>query len=196
MSRRAGMTTDDTKSAILRAATKVFAEKGFEGTSIAAITAEAGLSSGPIYVHFGSKTELFAATLEAHTDDELDRVLGATDKGDVRSVLAVLGSSVSRRHGDRGSLLVEAIVAARRDPAVEALVVELFQRRHRRIARMVDKGRASGEIDPRVSAQAVARFSMVIGLGSLLIGAVDHGHTDQEDWTRLMTSVVDGLTPR
>lgn len=194
--RRAGTTTDETKAAILKAAAKVFACQGFEGASIAEITAEAGLSSGPIYGHFGSKAELFAATLEAHTDRELDSILGSGGKRDASSILASLGSALSRRHASRRSLLVEAIVASRRDPAVAALVSDIFARRQARLVRLIEAGQVSGEIAAKVSPEAVARFSVVIGLGSLLIGALDQGNTDEDEWQHLIAAVVSGLLPR
>ncbi|MBC7374638.1 MAG: helix-turn-helix transcriptional regulator, partial [Frankiales bacterium] len=62
------MTRDVTKAAILAAAAEIFARQGYDGASIAEITTEAKLSSGPVYGQFGSKAELFAATLEAHSD--------------------------------------------------------------------------------------------------------------------------------
>lgn len=147
-------------------------------------------------MHYGSKAELFVATVEAHTDKELDRILGGAKKDDAPSVLAALGSALSRRHNDQGSLLVEAIIASRHDPTVKSLVATAFRSRRQRIMRLVEQGRANGDIDKDVSAKAVARFAMVIGLGSLLIGSVDHGRVDAQEWTRLIDGVVDGLRPR
>ena len=114
--RKAGVSPEETKADLLRAAATVFARSGYEGASIAEITAEAGTSSGPIYLHYGGKAELFVAMLRAHTDAELDAVLGRLDHHDVTSLLASLGSELARAPDDRGALMIEAIVAARRDP--------------------------------------------------------------------------------
>lgn len=49
---------------ILDAAQRVFARKGYRGSSIAAIIDESGLSAGAIYSYFESKQELFHAVVE------------------------------------------------------------------------------------------------------------------------------------
>jgi TetR/AcrR family transcriptional regulator, transcriptional repressor of aconitase len=49
---------------ILDAAQRVFARKGYRGSSIAAIIDESGLSAGAIYSYFEGKQELFHAVVE------------------------------------------------------------------------------------------------------------------------------------
>lgn len=49
------------REAILSAARKVFAQKGFEGTTIADVAREAGVASGTVYLYFPSKLDIFAA---------------------------------------------------------------------------------------------------------------------------------------
>jgi len=49
------------RDAILAAARSVFAEKGYEGATIADIAREAGVASGTVYLYYASKTDLFAA---------------------------------------------------------------------------------------------------------------------------------------
>ena len=52
------MTTSDTRTRILDAAEELFAAKGFDGTSIRAITRGAGVNVAAIHYHFGSKEEV------------------------------------------------------------------------------------------------------------------------------------------
>lgn len=53
-----------TKEAILRAAERVFGDKGFERASIAGITQEAGVAQGTFYLHFADKKAVFVALVE------------------------------------------------------------------------------------------------------------------------------------
>lgn len=53
----------DTKVALQRAALRLFARRGFAGTSIRAIAAEVGLSESVLYAHFPSKQAIFDAVL-------------------------------------------------------------------------------------------------------------------------------------
>ncbi len=54
----------DTAERLLKAGRKLFAAKGFDGTSVRAITKEAGTNLGAITYHFESKDELYRRVLE------------------------------------------------------------------------------------------------------------------------------------
>ena len=54
---------EKTKQTIINAGLKLFAQRGFHGTSIADIAKEAGVSKGLAYNYFKSKTELAEAIL-------------------------------------------------------------------------------------------------------------------------------------
>lgn len=65
-----------TREAILAAAREQFAGKGFDGASLRTIAAGAGVDAGLIRHFFGSKDDLFAATLQI-PDEIIQRVLAA-----------------------------------------------------------------------------------------------------------------------
>jgi AcrR family transcriptional regulator len=56
--------TEFRRSEILSAATKVFGVKGFDGTRVDDIAAEAGLAKATVYVYFESKDEIYEQTVE------------------------------------------------------------------------------------------------------------------------------------
>ncbi|MFI6734603.1 TetR/AcrR family transcriptional regulator [Nonomuraea sp. NPDC050451] len=53
----------DTKAALLDAALRLFAQKGYAGTSIRAIAREVGLSESVLYAHFASKQAIYDAAM-------------------------------------------------------------------------------------------------------------------------------------
>jgi AcrR family transcriptional regulator len=53
----------DTKGALLRAALALFADRGYEGTSVRAIARQVGLSESVLYSHFDGKRAIFDAVL-------------------------------------------------------------------------------------------------------------------------------------
>ena len=53
-----------TRDRLIAAATRLFAEDGYEGTSIEAVLQEADVSRGALYHHFANKEALFEAVLE------------------------------------------------------------------------------------------------------------------------------------
>ena len=61
-----GSPPQSTRDALLETASQVFAEKGFDASSVREITARAGTNLGAITYHFGSKAALFEAVLARH----------------------------------------------------------------------------------------------------------------------------------
>jgi TetR/AcrR family transcriptional regulator len=55
---------EDTRTRVLESAEKLFAEKGFNGTSLAEISQKSGISDGLILYHFKSKNKLYNEVLE------------------------------------------------------------------------------------------------------------------------------------
>ena len=55
----------DTRSSILEAARRTFAEKGYDKASIRAIAGDAGVDPALVHHYFGSKDKLFLAAMEA-----------------------------------------------------------------------------------------------------------------------------------
>ena len=58
----------DTKERLLEAAERLFAERGFEGASLRAVTQAAGTSVSAANYHFGSKEALLRATLRRRVE--------------------------------------------------------------------------------------------------------------------------------
>lgn len=54
----------DKREAILRAATKIFARKGYFNSKVADIAAEAGIADGTVYLYFKSKDEILHSVFD------------------------------------------------------------------------------------------------------------------------------------
>src|SRR5437660_9877993 len=54
-----------TRERLIATATRLFAERGYDATSIETVLHEAEVSRGALYHHFGNKEALFEAVLEA-----------------------------------------------------------------------------------------------------------------------------------
>ena len=65
------MTGKERREQLLNIARRLFAERGFEGTSIEEIAAQAGVSKPVVYEHFGGKEGLYAVVV----DREVERLL-------------------------------------------------------------------------------------------------------------------------
>lgn len=194
MGRKAGVAASETKAALLKSAARVFARRGYDGASVAEITSEAGLTSGAIYAHYGSKAELFLATLEAHAERDLDELLGRGGP-DFAEGLASIGSSYDRREPVEASLLISAIVAARNHPEVSGLLVQQIAEREKLFRSAVSAAQASGGLISDASADAICRLSLMIGFGSLVTGALGLDPINHDDWADLIGRVVGAFRP-
>ncbi|MGH8114515.1 MAG: TetR/AcrR family transcriptional regulator [Rhodanobacteraceae bacterium] len=67
------------RAAILEAANHLFPQNGFEGTSMDAVAAEAGVSKLTVYSHFGGKEALFVEVVRCKCDGLLPRTLFEVD---------------------------------------------------------------------------------------------------------------------
>jgi AcrR family transcriptional regulator len=164
---------DEIGDRLVEAAAEVFSEKGYDGARVQEIARRAGLTTGAIYGRFTGKAELLRAAIEAHSSSEFDELFSSnTFDGRVTDILKTVGAHLVTRAGaDRTTeqaLLLEAFVAARRDPEVKRLVAEIVETRASRMAELVTEAKASGLVADELDDLAVVRFCHAVGLGFLL----------------------------
>jgi AcrR family transcriptional regulator len=82
--------TEATRGRLITTARRLFAVKGFAGTSTEEILGEAAVSRGALYHHFPSKTDLFQATFEAVEDEVTARILEAATSGGETDPMKIL----------------------------------------------------------------------------------------------------------
>ncbi len=94
---------DESRSRILSASLRLFAELGYERATIKAIAAEAGISQGLIYAHFTSKAELLRAIF-AQSMADVRASFAAAEAADAPSAriegLLRASSEILRRNAD------------------------------------------------------------------------------------------------
>ena len=162
----------DTKERLLDAAERLLAERGFEGTSLRAVTQAAGTSVSAANYHFGSKEELLRATLLRRVEPLNRRRLACLDDlehaaGDAPlSVEAILDAYLrplfaERSAGGEAPSTVR-FVAARlySDPPdlVSALKQELFGEVSRRYLDALSRA-----LPGRSRAELGLRFQFAVG---------------------------------
>ena len=80
-SARAEGTSDEAnrRSEIVRAAARLFRDKGFDATTVRDIAAAVGMQSGSPFYHFGTKHDILLAVMEHGLRDSLERSAQAAD---------------------------------------------------------------------------------------------------------------------
>lgn len=95
--RRTRLTAEQRRETIIEAATKVFAEQGFQHTALDRVAEEAGVSKALVYEHFSSKRELQATVLRGLTERLFSEIAAAVQE-------ASSGPSVDGRERLRAGL--------------------------------------------------------------------------------------------
>ena len=135
---------EETRRKVLDAAEALFEERGYEGASIAAIAAAAGVSQETVYSRFGNKRallgELVARAVRGAdprpvADQEGPRSLGAAS--DQHEQLRLFAADIAERL-ERAAPLVALIGAARAEPELAELLERLHAERLRNLRIVVD----------------------------------------------------------
>jgi AcrR family transcriptional regulator len=135
-----------TPDALVQAARRLFAQHGFEGASVRAITAEAGANLGAITYHFGSKRALYDRVLESFVEPLVSRVLGALEgPGDVfdriEAVIRVYFDYLAA-HPEAPHLMMQELVLSGGE--VPDVVVKNLRRVHAGLSRVIQEGQRAG----------------------------------------------------
>ncbi len=104
----------NTRDAILAAARQAFAERGYDGASIRSIAAAAGVDPALVHHYFGTKDELFAATVNfpANPAEFVPRVLAGGAEGVGERLVRAFVSTWDSPVGAAGVALLRSAVSS------------------------------------------------------------------------------------
>ncbi len=144
---------EQTRQRVLDAAATLFEQRGFDGASIAAIAAEAGVSDETVYARFQSKRNLLGELVRraVRGDDprpvpEQDgpRVLAATT--DQHEQLRLFASDIVLRLERAAPIVAIVSGASRSEPELAELLSRLHTERLKNLATLVDALAANGPL--------------------------------------------------
>jgi AcrR family transcriptional regulator len=151
-------------------ALRVFWRHGYEGASLAELTAAMGINRPSLYAAFGNKEKLFRRALDHYAAgaDALHEsaMREPTARAAVAVILHAMADGLSDRNNPRGCLMVQSALAC--GAAGECVKQELIARRaaartawRRRFQRAKDEGDLPATADPA----DLARYLSAIGAG-------------------------------
>src|SRR5260370_34243116 len=74
------LSAEERRASIVRAATRLFGEKGFRGTTTREIAAAVGVSEPVLYEHFKTKSDLYSAIIDAASQEGAGTIEAAIEK--------------------------------------------------------------------------------------------------------------------
>lgn len=192
-----GVADDPVRTRLINAAATVFAEKGYDGARVGEIARRAGLTTGAIYANFSGKAELLLEAIRHLSEPELDALVASIASGTSGlDAIVMMGSELATRDAaQEEALLLEALVAVRRDPDVRDAMRGLVEQRETLFGALVEHARAQGDVDDSVDTDTVTRFSFALAFGFLLFEALELPHPDPASWSALLQRLVDSLRP-
>jgi TetR/AcrR family transcriptional regulator, transcriptional repressor for nem operon len=156
----------DNRTALIRAASKLFRERGIDGVGVAEISKEAGLTHGALYAHFRSKEELALEALSYGLEQANARMYSATSDGmpDLSRFLDRYLAPVSRDdYGERCAMAASASEIGRQDKAISARFTEGYMVMVRAFERQIAQN------DPGCDALGRAMVVVATMIGSLAV---------------------------
>jgi hypothetical protein len=132
--------------------------------------------------------------LRAHGRRLLADLMAAQPSRSISEMLLVTGRSLRRSRDSDGYLVIEALVAARRDEDVAAPMRDYVRERADWLADLVRTAQDRGEIDPALSPAAIAHFCLSLAAGTALV-TPDLNDVDDQEWTAFVARIVTALAP-
>ena len=191
MGRVKGLTPDQTRQRMIDGAAEAFAELGFERARVSDIARAAGLSSGAMYNHFDSKSELLGAVIECHAGNELMKLVESGTTAGLLDVVLARAKQLGTPGSMPAPLLLEAVNSARRDPEVLRILSEQVAGREDLFTTLIASAQSEGQMTDEVDPRATARFMLSVLLGSLIVQAMELPELDGGSWESFMTRLVD-----
>jgi AcrR family transcriptional regulator len=190
---------EETRSHILDAAGELFAERGYDATSVADICAQAGVTKGAFYHHFESKQAVFLElrdrwlapletqlTLARDPDETLPQLLQhVADMA--REMFAEAGED------RRQQVFLELLSAARQDPTILPAMLAPLRRYREWFAQVISVGIKEGTLC-KVDRALAAQVLVSLGFGLVMLSLLDpHGADWGDIVSRAMPLLMQGL---
>lgn len=162
-----------TRARLLEAAARVYARRGFDGATVDEVAADAGMTKGAVYDHFGSKDSLLMALLKEHLGAQIAEQVTLFDPSKEASERPRAGAdrwmAGLEEDPDAFRLFVEAWVHAQRDEALREPIVSGMRAWR---ATFEDFGARDGDV-PTDALRQVSTVMMAMGIGLGIVSLAD-----------------------
>lgn len=183
---------DPTRDRLLAAAAEVFAEKGYDRAGVQEIARRAGFTTGAIYGRFRGKADLLLAAIASQSHSEFEELFAEYQiKGKALDILHTVGAHLVTDEFDSGqALLLEAFVAARREPELATMLRDVITVEGDELALLIEEAKRTGALDPELDSFSVVRFCHAVALGFLLFGALGIDRPEPAPWEALIARLI------
>lgn len=183
------------RDSALAAAMRVFWRRGYDGASMAELTAEMGINAPSLYAAFGSKEELFQETLRLYLETEdregRSQLFGAaTAREGFRAMLRHSARSVTRPNLPHGCMLILGDAnSSEQNAGVHRSLCNWRREIQAAFEQRLRQGIADGDVPATANVAGIAAFYLTV-LQGLSLRARDGG--TRETLTQIADTAIAG----
>jgi len=168
----------ETRARLLQAAAEVYALRGFGGATLDQVAAQAHLTKGALYDHFGSKENLLTALIEEYLAGAIAEQLTLFDGDRASSERPLAGSENWMAHlherPERFRLFVELWTLAQRDQQLRLRLAGALRELHATFTSFASTSAAEGGVQPPPgAAEQFANVTLGLGVGLAMLKLTD-----------------------
>jgi TetR/AcrR family transcriptional regulator, repressor for uid operon len=154
------------RDALLRAAERVFADKGFHAASIAEVAEAAGMTQGNLYHYFRSKDELILAIAEQEWRIVRD-VLGifSAEEDFFGALDRLVDQEVGAMSAEHVRLTLEIVAETSRNPRLAELSRQIEAEARVGLEAALARAVARGQVDADLDVRMAANLLLTLGDG-------------------------------
>lgn len=192
--------TAQTRAALLAAARRVFAQRGYAGASVTDIAEEAGYSHGAVYSNFAGKQDLFLALFDEHTDQRVAAItedIAQAGGSPAQRARAAADGMMRRAREDPDSFVLHlefAIVAAR-DPELRDRFAERLSRARVLITELLTEQEAAGTLHDHLPPGDSALVIDALATGLQLAATLDPSSVRVELFGDVIEHLIASMEP-
>ncbi|GAB3167765.1 TetR/AcrR family transcriptional regulator [Myceligenerans halotolerans] len=182
---------------IIDAALTVFAARGYDGATTAAICRQARIGSGTLFHYFPMKLAILLGILEYGTREVRESAAAYEGRDDPLGVLLeIVGQGADEAADPRMPGFVRAAAGVMHLPEVATALEADAEAQRARIRPWVERGQESGEVRTDLAAGRIVSWLMLLTDGFLERVAVEPGFTALGEKDLLVATAREFLRPR
>jgi AcrR family transcriptional regulator len=167
----------ETRARLLAAAASVYAHSGFGGATLDEVAAQAGMTKGAVYGHFGSKENLLVALMEEHLAGQLAEQIALFDRDRTTWERPLAGSDRWMSHlqeePEAFRLFVELWIHAQRDERLRERLAAGLDTLRTTFTRFAAESATDAGLEPGAATEQFANVMLGLSTGLAMLKLTD-----------------------
>lgn len=184
----------ETRERIFRVALDLFAERGFNATTIDTIAEGADIGKGTFFNYFENKESILLQYREMQMGRVKDFAIESMNSNEpLASLIYQLALTMTAEQQKRPTLFQSLMVAILSNEAIRTRFVEGLARTKEMLSQLIEKRQQSGEIHSSLPAEVIARSFQRMIFGTMLIWSLAPERTLEEQLKDMVDVFVKGI---